>query len=86
MPNNPNGSDTPSRLDRLETMLEAFATQNQREHEEFQREHRQLLTAQVLLTETQRKADLRIVEVGEKLDALINLMDQHLRDHREGRA
>ncbi len=28
----------------------------------------------------------RAAETEDKLNALINLMDQHLRDHREGRA
>jgi hypothetical protein len=45
-----------------------------------------LAKSQVLMSETMTKLEVRMLETTEKLDALIHLSNQHLRDHREGRA
>jgi hypothetical protein len=44
---NPNGEN---RMDRMERLLEAYIQHNERAHENFEREHKDLLTAQVVLT------------------------------------
>lgn len=59
-----NGHDS-SRLDRIEGMIEVLVN----EHMDFAREHRQLLTAQVLLTD-------RIDRLTERLDRLAVRVDQ----------
>ena len=75
-----NGS---SRLDRIERTLERLALAQ----EEFEREHKLLLRAQVVLTDrldqlTDRvdKLALAQAETTDKLNALINLMDRHLKE------
>jgi hypothetical protein len=60
-----------SRLDRIERMKERIAES----HEEFNREHKLLLTAQVLMTDTMRRLDLKMLETTEKLNALLRLVD-----------
>ncbi|MGH9627032.1 MAG: hypothetical protein ACRD7E_01520 [Bryobacteraceae bacterium] len=84
-----NGGDLENRMKVAETLIEALFES----HEKTESELRTLAKSQVLMSEAMermseaaKRADERIVEVGDKLDALINLMDQHLRDHREGRA
>ena len=55
-------------------------------HEKTESELRMLAKSQVLMVEAQQKTELRLLEVADKLDALVTLMDLHMRDHREGRA
>ena len=57
----------PSRLDRIEAALE-------RNHEEFRRDHKQLLTAQVLLTDAQAKSELKIAALASAIGELIRRM------------
>ncbi len=74
--------------------LERFAAIIAEDREAFRSEHRILLTAQVALVEAQTKTEKRIdqlaaaqahmdqklSETTDKLDALIDLMDRHLRE------
>jgi hypothetical protein len=56
-----------SRLDRLEGLMELLID----DHLKFSDEHKKLLTAQVLLTETQQRTERRVgdlVEAEKKLD------------------
>lgn len=83
------GNDLEHRMDRAERVLAALADAQ----EATQTSLRTLTTSQVFITESIEKmvrastrADERITEVGDKLDALIAIMDQHLRDHHECRA
>jgi hypothetical protein len=73
----PNANDGSSRLDRVERILEALAEG----HLELQQEHKLLLTAQILVTDNMAKLELKQSETTDKLNALINLMDRHLREH-----
>ncbi len=52
-------------------------------HERTESELRTLAKSQVFLSEAMQKTDERMSETTEKLNALINFMDQHLREHRE---
>src|SRR5277367_4188053 len=90
MPNE-NGS---SRLDRIEHALELLIDdhmQFREEHKQFQVEHKQLLTAQIVLTDRvdklaqaiseERKATAeRFKETDEKLNALIKIVDDIIRN------
>jgi hypothetical protein len=60
-----NGHD-PSRLDRLEGLVEVLVNQ----HIEFNDEHRRLLTAQVVLTE---RVDKLAVQVAELRQSMVEL-------------
>ena len=80
---NPNGED---RLDRVERLLEAFIQHNQRAHENFEREHKDLLTAQVVLTGRMdeltghmNELSVRVAEVTDKLNGLIGVVDDFIR-------
>jgi hypothetical protein len=85
-----NGHDNiEQRLKIAERLIEALFES----HEKTQGELRMLAKSQVLMSETMTKLsdtmiklEERMLETTEKLDALIHLSDQHLRDHREGRA
>jgi len=84
-----NGHD-PSRLDRLEAVVEALVNR----HVEFEQELRQLLTAQVVLTDRLDRLTSRVdriaekvdriaesqLETNEKLNALISNMDEFIRN------
>jgi hypothetical protein len=50
----PNGS---GRLDRIEAILERMAETQERDHEEFTRDHKQLMTWQVLMQDKMDKAE-----------------------------
>jgi hypothetical protein len=63
-----NGSN---RLDRIERALELLID----DHVQFRQDLKQLLTAQVLLTEAHRKLELTVEEVAGKLNALIQVVD-----------
>ena len=86
-----NGHNSPDRLDRIEKIVEVMANIQA----DIQLEHKALLRAQVLLTEAQAntekrlntfmsKTDERLAEATDKLNALITLMDQHVREHDKG--
>ena len=64
-----------SRLDRIERLLE----RNEEAHEAFNREHKLLLTAQVLMTDTMQQLELKMLETSEKLNALIRVVDGLIR-------
>jgi hypothetical protein len=86
MPEN-NGT---SRLDRIERALELLVddhVQFREEHQLFREEHKMLLTAQVLLTEAQKRTDEKLAklavtvdEVAGKLNALIEVVDGLVRN------
>ena len=88
-----NGSGK-SRLDRLEGLMELLID----DHLKFTDEHKRLLTAQVLLTEAQQHTERSIQELaqriqelaesqkhtGERLNALINVVDDLVRNRPRG--
>ncbi len=66
----------PTRLDRLEALLEVLVNR----HLEFEQEHKQLLTAQVVLTDRVDKITELQLETTEKLNALISIVDEFIRN------
>lgn len=84
-----NGHD-PTRLDRIEGMIEVLVNEHMRlvnEHIEFEREHRQLLTAQVILTDRVDRNAQQIAALLEaqertddRLNALITTVDNMIRN------
>ena len=79
---NPNGE---SRMDRMERLLEAYIQHNERAHENFEREHKDLLTAQVVLSGHMDELSVKIAEVTDKLNGLIGVMDDFIRRRPPGR-
>ncbi len=91
MPEESQNGNNSSRLDRLEGLMELLMD----DHLKFQQEHRQLLTAQVLLTdrvekladtvETTVQAIASLAETqkhtDERLNALIHVVDDWIRRH-----
>ncbi len=76
---NGNGSDTPNRLDRIEAILEVVANQHMQlteEHNRFAQEHRQLLAAQVVLTDRVNPLAEAQKHTDERLNALIRIVDE----------
>jgi hypothetical protein len=79
---NPNGhADGETRIDRLERLFERsaerfdqYAERNEHAHEAFHEEHKRLLTAQVLMVDTMRKLELKLIQIGDKLDGLIGVV------------
>ena len=78
----PNG-DGLSRMDRVERVLEMLVD----EHAVFQEEHKQLLKAQVVLTDRIDKLAIRMDELAEsqqhtdqRLSALIDVVDEMIRN------
>ena len=66
---NPNGqTDGESRLDRLERLFEQFAERNEEEHQ-------RLLTSQVLMVDTMTRLEIRVIEIADKLDGLIGVVN-----------
>jgi hypothetical protein len=68
---NSNGGDQASRIQRLEEMMEVLMNR----HLDFEQEHKQLLTAQVLLTDEMRKLAEAQRHTDERMDALIAVVD-----------
>ena len=77
-----------SRLDRMERIMELVIA----DHVKFQEEHKQLLTAQVVLTDKvdkladtvaalARHTDERFAATDERLNALIHVVDEWIRGH-----
>ncbi|HWY46421.1 MAG TPA: hypothetical protein VNX70_03500 [Bryobacteraceae bacterium] len=95
-PMNPNGE---TRMDRMERLLEAYIQHNERAHENFEREHKDLLTAQVVLTGHMDVVNVKLAEVGvklaevgvklaevtDKLNGLIGVVDDIIRRPPPGR-
>jgi hypothetical protein len=71
--------DGGSRLDRIEAALELFV----RDHEDFRQEHKLLLRAQVLQQERLDKLDVKIGEIGDKVDGLIGFFEASTRQQAE---
>ncbi len=78
---NPNGE---SRMDRMERLLELYVQRNERAHENFEREHKDLLTAQVVLTGHMDQLSVTMAEVTYKLNGLIGVMDDFIRRRPPG--
>ena len=83
---NPNGEN---RMDRMERLLEAYIQHDERAHENFEREHKDLLTAQVVLTghmdELSVKmavVNVKLAEVTDRLNGLIAVVDDFIRRPR----
>ena len=77
MPEAPNNGNHQSRLDRLEGLMELLIS----DHVEFQREHKQLLTAQVLLTDVVEKLARRVDKLAdslEKQDERVDKLDERV--------
>jgi hypothetical protein len=79
-------NDRESRLKRLEDAYELMI----QDHEEFRREHKMLLTAQVVMQgnldkmqDNLEKTRGLVHEIGDKLNALITWSDQVHRDNNE---
>jgi hypothetical protein len=69
-----------SRLDRIERSVERLALAQEAQREEFDREFKSLLRAQVVLTDRVDRLTIAQTETTDKLNALIDLMDRHLRE------
>jgi hypothetical protein len=78
---NPNGEN---RMDRMERLLEAYIQHNERAHENFEREHKDLLTAQVVLSGHMDELSVKMAEVTDKLNGLIGVMDDFIRRRPPG--
>jgi hypothetical protein len=74
-----NGHD-PTRLDRLEGLVEVLVNR----HLEFEEEHKRLLIAQVVLTDRiDRLAELQ-TETAERMNVLVAIVDEVVRNRRPG--
>lgn len=85
-----NGHDFEWRLKRLEELIirddREFRERFQRiqdAHEDFEKEHKRLLIAQVVTQDKFDKTALLVQEIGERLGALITWSDQVHRDNNE---
>jgi hypothetical protein len=81
------GNDTSGRIDRIEGILEKLATHQLHAQEFFEREHKQLLTAQIVLTDRLDRLTVRVdklaltqEDTADKLNVLIALIDQQQRE------
>jgi hypothetical protein len=79
--NGQNGYTNP-RMDRIEKALELFIA----DHEAFRDEHKKLLTAQILLAESQQKTDehMRALQADlkatdDRIGILVRMMDDFIR-------
>ena len=86
MQNDANNENSASRLDRIEGLVEVLVN----EHLKFEEEHRHLLKAQVVLTDRvdklavtldayAKRADDRASATDDRLNALIQMMDEWIR-------
>jgi hypothetical protein len=90
---NKNGGSA-DRLERMEIILDRLVADHEQlvaHHQEFAREHKQLLTAQVVLTDrmeqfakAQQHTDSKMAETAEKLNALIAVVDGIVRRQHPG--
>ena len=72
-------NDHESRLNRMEEWFRRM----QDAHEDFEREHKRLLIAQVVMQDKLEKTRDLVHEIGDKLNALISWSDQVHRDNNE---
>jgi len=70
-----NGQHGSDRLDRIEKMMEALAGAQIG----LEEEHKKLLTAQILLVESQRHTDEKLAELSQNMNALIQTVDDIIR-------
>ncbi len=75
-------NDSESRLDRMEKILEAGLLRHEAAHEEFEREHERLLTAQVIFQENLNILELERAETTDKLNALTERMNHRRRSNQ----
>lgn len=73
-----------SRLDRIEEMIERHILANENAHESFRSEHKLLLAAQVVFQEDLNKLETKMQETTEKLDALIKIAGEWIRNNQRG--
>ena len=86
-------NDRESRLNRLEDAYNLMIRDNeefrerfrrmQEGHEEFEKEHKRLLIAQVVMQDNLEKTRALVHEIGDKLNALIAWSDQVHRDNND---
>lgn len=89
MPEEANGTGIPVRLDRVEKIVEALATVMQdlsERHGELQQEHKNLLSAQVVMSEEIRNLAAALRQLADaqrhadgRMDALILTVDEIIR-------
>ena len=72
----PNNGHDPDRLDRLEGLVEVLVNR----HLEFEEEHKSLLIAQVVLTDRMDRMAEFQKHSDERLDALIAIVDEVIRN------
>lgn len=96
--NNGHNQDDTSRLDRIEGIIEAIANRQAGIEDEFLRLLKAQIVFGDEVGKAFKAADARMTKIEAalekltvagaeaegKINALISLMDQHLRDHREG--
>jgi len=70
-----------SRLDRIEELIERHIIANEEAHASFIAEHKILLTAQVLFQDSLQQLELKLAEATGKLDALIKIVDEWIRNN-----
>jgi hypothetical protein len=75
---NPNGET------RMERLLEAYIQRNERAHENFEHEHKDLLTAQVVLSGHMDELSVKMTEVTDELNGLIGVRDDFIRRRGPG--
>ena len=70
-----------TRLDRIEEMIERHIAANEDAHASFIAEHKMLLTAQVIFQESLQQLEIKQAETSEKLNALIKIVDEWIRNN-----
>jgi hypothetical protein len=80
MNGNGHSDEFKDRMDRAERMISVLFDL----HEKTANELRALAASQVVMSEAMTKLTVAQTETTDKLNALIDLIDRHLRDHREG--
>ena len=70
-----------TRLDRIEEMIERHIVANEEAHASFIAEHKMLLTAQVIFQDSLQQLEIRQAETSEKIDALIKIVDEWIRNN-----
>ena len=73
-----------SRLDRIEEMIERHIIANEAAHASFRADYQVLLAAQVVFQGNLAKLEEKMAETTEKLDALIKINDEWVRNNSRG--
>lgn len=68
------------RLDRIEAILDRLAETQERDHEEFARDHKQLMTWQVLMQEKMDRWQAEAALERKRLDTLTENTDKRIAD------